>query len=184
MNPITYARTSAGLSKHQLSAKVRQSRTFILRAEEGCYTNPGTKLIDFTCETLQISRSEFRRQYRAFQSEQRKRTAETLEPLQVPNRIKSKQYSPVGPVEYNVAEFDQPFIKVAYFHKVFKSWREDYWGSRNNAAVALCIHPASIENYEEGNYKKMPELIKEALEEVNLIDESFDPYSEWCYVRV
>jgi ribosome-binding protein aMBF1 (putative translation factor) len=179
MNPITYARTTAGLSKHQLSAKMRLSRTFILRAEEGCYTNPGTKLIDFTCSTLQISRGEFRRQYRHFQSEQRKRAAETLEPLQVPNRVKS-ELTPVGPVINS--EDDLEHFKTVYFHKVFKSWREDYWASRNNAASALCLHPASIENYEEGAYKQMPELIKEALQEVKLLDESFDPNAEWCYV--
>lgn len=181
MNPITSARVTAGLSKHQLEKKVGITRTCILRSEEGCYDRAPTKLKDFSVRTLEISNREFERRYQSFRSNHRKDSAFDKQPLQIINRaaaIMTIQSSPVGLNQ--VPEVDLVKIKT---HLIFKEWREDYYRAILTFCQAFCVHPASVANYEKGQYKSMPDSIVEALTEVNLIDSSFDPNLEEVWVR-
>lgn len=191
MNPITVARGNAGVSKSEFSKRMGLSRTWILRAEEGCYANPGTKLVEFSCYNLDISHSEFFRRYRTFQANQRKRSAEHLEPIQIVNRVKalSPTPGPVNPDDCPVGSFpiinsedDLENYKAIYMNEIFKEWRVDSFQNTVNFAKALCVHPSSVDNYERGNYDAMPILIEEALNSVKLIDKTFDPRLKWCYV--
>lgn len=162
MNPITLARIDAGFSKTALAKKLRLSKTFIIRSEQACYSNPGSKLIEFSTNQLMIGRITFFKQYNSFQEEVRKKSAQDVQPLQVVNRIVALDQS-TGPVGY---------VKT---HEVFKQWREDYWRSIVGFSVAMCVHPQSVESYERGLYDQMPVLIQDALRSVNLIDDSFNP---------
>lgn len=190
MNPITAARVSAGLSKMEFGRRLKLSRTFILRAEEGCYSNPGSKLIEFSTKTLGISNTEFKRQYTRFQSFTRKQAIlklHNLEPLSIQNRASwddLKSISPVGEVTNSEVDLEliSDDVNRVKVHSLFKKWRENYWGTYIGFSKALCVHPASVENYENGNYDSMPELMIDALNEVGLIDSSFDPRLEFVYV--
>jgi transcriptional regulator with XRE-family HTH domain len=183
MNPITEARMSAALSKQEFSRRLRLSRTFILRAEEGCYSNPGSKLIQFSTNELKISIGEFNRRYAKFQRDTRIRRTENIEPLQIVNQVVAR--TPVGLVRgiYEVdLEINSDDIKTVQLNEEFKKWRESYWTSYVGFCQALCVHPASVENYEEGRYDFMPRLIVDALSEVSLLDSSFNPDLKWVYV--
>lgn len=190
MNPITEARLSAALSKQEFSRRLKLSRTFILRAEEGCYSNPGQKLIEFSTNELKISTSEFKRRYYRFQRETRIRKTENIEPLQIVNQVRQKQtiISTDAPVEHiqGIYEVDLDLnsedIKIVKLHNVFRQWREGYWTSYVGFCQALCVHPASVENYENGSYDFMPRLMVDALNDVSLIDSSFNPDLRWVYV--
>lgn len=180
MNPITAARVSAGLSKQKFSQTLHLSRTFILRAEEGCYSNPGSTIVNFSTKTLGISKAEFMRQYTRFQSFTRKRAIEAIagiEPLAIENLTNFSTLPPVEKIKSseNDLEISSKDIDKVYTHRVFKQWREGYWSTYVQFAKALCVHPASVENYENGDYKSMPELMIDALDEVNLFDSSFNP---------
>lgn len=212
MNPITEARIDAGISKNSFSHKINLSRTWILRAEEGCYSNPGPKLIEFTMKQLGITRNEFKRRYAYFQQEVRKTTAQTLDPIQVMNRVEAEQLKrslpgqrlafaetleftfkrgpktgPVGsfPVNNSVDDLviNNPNIVKRYMHEVFKEWRETYFNSTISFARSMCVHPESVNTYEKGLYDAMPYLIEDALKEVKLMDDSFDPRTKWVYVH-
>lgn len=183
MNPIMEARMDAALSKQEFSRRLGISRTFILRAEEGCYSSPGSKLIAFSTKQLKISISEFNRRYAKFQRETRIRLTENIEPLQIVNCVDAKLVkvdTSVG-LETSVSDFDED-IKIVRLHEEFKKWRENYWTSYVGFCQALCVHPASVENYENGAYDQMPRLIMDALNEVSLIDASFNPDLKWVYV--
>lgn len=197
MNPITLARINAGISKSEFSRKVNLSRTWVLRAEEGCYSNPGSKLVNFTCETLMISKSEFNRRYQGFQKEVRTKSTELLEPIKVEHRVDSADLDDsvkrvlskttletaikMAPVGFMQTSSENP-IEITYMHQVFKKWRMGYFNAVIAFSRALCVHPSSVEQYESGSYDSMPVLLMDALKEVKLLDESFDPYSKWCYV--
>jgi hypothetical protein len=189
MNPITAARVSAGLSKQQFSKNLRLSRTFILRAEEGCYSNPGSTLVNFSTNELGISKSEFMRQYTRFQKFTRKRAIDNLpniELLSIENLAPCRALenpNPPDDLEVNLIEIESKDIDKLYLHRVFKKWRESYWSTYVGFAKALCVHPASVENYENGAYKFMPELMIDALDEVNLFDSSFNPRLEFVFVE-
>lgn len=189
MNPITAARMRAGLSKAEFCRQMRLSRTFILRAEEGTYDNPGSKLIEFSTNTLGISKLEFRRQYSQFQSQVRQHTKETVQinPLAIDHRVTARDERAVGRLLTKTEndlelELNSEDITRVFMHKIFRQWRENYWGTYINFAKALCVHPASVENYEAGSYNSMPLLMQDALNEIDLIDPSFDPRLRWCYV--
>lgn len=189
MNPITAARVDAGISKSEFSKQTGLSRTWILRAEEGCYSNPGSKLLEFSCNQLEISHSEFFRRYRAFQTNQRKRAAENLEPIQIVNRVKAITINhgpdrPVGsfPTKNSEDDLENNRFEKIWFNDVFKEWRENSFQNTMNFSKALCVHPSSVDNYEKGNYDAMPVLIEDALNEVKLLDSTFDPRLKWCYV--
>lgn len=170
MNPITYARITAGLSKQALSKKLGVSRTYIIRAEQACYVNPGTKLVDFSCGALGVSHEEFKRKYKNFQVEQRALAVLNLEKLEVKNRLRAEDPE------------ETPKRKL-YYHEVFKVWREGYWNSPIVFSSSLCFHPDSVSNYEQGEYNSMPIVMARVLKDLGLIDSSFDVYSRWCYVR-
>ncbi len=194
MNPITAARVSAGLSKQEFARRMRVSRTFILRSEEGCYHRPSSNLIKFSTNTLGISNSEFMRQYTRFQSFTRKKSAENIEPLAITNLVDWETISkaglfvpgplPVGAVSNSVndLEINSSDIEKIELRRIFKKWREGYWNTYVSFCKSLCVHPASVQNYESGDYSVMPDQMITALNDANLMDSSFNPNLKWCYV--
>lgn len=166
MNPITSARIEAGLSKNALSRKLRLSKTFIIRAEQACYMNPGTRLVDFSTNQLNISKNLFFKRYNLFVDETRKRNSDGIEPIKINRAEKIKQTRMIN--------LGRP-VKTLLSHEIFKEWREEHWHSIVNFSAALCVHPQSVESYEKGGYDSMPVLIQDALYSVGLIDSSFSP---------
>lgn len=185
MNPITFARIDAGYSKLEFARVMRLSRTFILRAEDGCFRNPGAKLTNFSCKQMGISITEFKKLLNQFQKDKRAKSAEDIEPIQIVNRVKSADLTPVGLLSVDISEVDleNSKIKTIYMHQAFKNWREGYWNSVTNFSSSMCVHPASASTYEDGGYEVMPILIQDALNEVHLLDKTFDPNIKWCYVK-
>lgn len=203
MNPITQARIDASLSKSEFPRKMGLSRTFVQRAEAGCYSNPGVKLINFTCEQLSISLKEFKKLYEDFQHDTRNRTAELLEPLSIPERVRADDFDDPNVTlwfkeGYEIIELSKPGpinfsspveplsklreVKKVKANEIFREWRMSYFNATLSFAQAFCVHLTSLQEYEKGTYKKMPTLIENALNEVGLIDKSFITVSEWCYV--
>lgn len=178
MNPVTYARMTANLSKLELGRQLQISRTFIIRAEQGCYVDPGKKLIKFSCNRLNVDRADLMERYESFQFQ--KRTDE------VSNRSLLKLRCPF-PVEKSFKNSDQGvttdtsgLIEI-YNHEVFKKWREDYYNTIIGFSGSMCVHPSSVEQYENGKLQSMPNQLRDALESMNLIDHSFDPETRWFY---
>jgi transcriptional regulator with XRE-family HTH domain len=171
MNPISYARMTSHLNKQEFARKMGTSRTYIIRLEQGCYTSPGEKLTRFASEALQIPMEEVNQRYERFQKEKRRETANRLNlmPISVSGRVTSS--TPVGTK-----------IKPVNFHEIFKNWRETYWHSIVNFSDQMCVHPSSVEKYENGALKSMPIILRRALEELNLLEDNFDPFKVWCYV--
>lgn len=99
------------------------------------------------------------KRYREFQKAQRRATLERYDPHKLERRDGNNSPGAV----------------------IFEKWRSGYWNSPVAFAVAFCVHPDSVTKYEEGILKTMPKQIREALDEVGLLqmnwqDEiAFDP---------
>lgn len=171
MNPITYARMSAGLSKSELSKKLDLSRTYLIRAEQGCYVDPGKKLIPWTCRILNTDKDSLLERYKDFQFEKRSSELEYRNPTPLGNNVI------IPPCR------DQNCSEI-YPHKIFKEWREDYWNTIVGFAGAMCVHPASVEQYENGKLSSMPNQLQDALQSMNLIANQFPVEERWFYGRL
>lgn len=172
LNPVSYARMSAGLTKTALSNKLSVSRTFIIRAEQGCYETPGNKLGSFTTKTLNIGRETLQERYENFQYEKRTGEVEFRGPLLLGAEVVLNQADHL-PDSHTPVEI--------YPHLIFKKWREAYWNTIIGFSGSMCVHPSSVEQYESGKYKSMPIQLKDALESMNLIAPGFKVNERWFY---
>lgn len=149
-NPVTDARLSISMSLNALAKRLGLSRQYISRVEQGTYASVNPNVVSWTAETLEIPKKAVMDRYRAFQSATRKATAEDVN---------------AHPLERRGSRENG--------YEIFARWRSGYWPSVISFANSFCIHPETVRMYEEGIRPHMPEQIREALEEVNLIDENW-----------
>lgn len=146
-NPISRARAFEGYSLERLGKKLGVSKQYLSRAEHGTYSGINRNLARWAANTLELSVREVDRQYNAFQSERRRLTAQNLAPTLLARK---------GSLEPG--------------HVIFARWRAGWWSSQIAFCRDMCVHPQSVENYEEGIVTIMPILIMDALREVKLLD--------------
>lgn len=150
-NPITDARLEKGFSGPALAKKLGLSRQYLSRAEQGTYTSLNPALLKWVAKSLSIEPYDVAVLYVRFQKATRQATAERIDPH------KLERYP--GNTESG--------------HLLFTRWRNGYWTSSTQFAIAFCVHPDTVQKYEEGVQLKMPRAIKEALLENELIEKDW-----------
>lgn len=138
------------MSGPMLAKKLGLSRQYLSRAEQGTYTNLNPALQKWVAHTLSISEHAVKLRYLQFQKTTRQATFNRVGP----HKLERRRSSLAG-------------------HVLFERWRSGYWTSPTQFAIAFCIHPDSVQKYEEGIQKRMPDQLRSALLEVELIDESW-----------
>lgn len=147
INPVTEARLVMAMSGPALAKRLGLSRQYISRAEQGTYSSLNPALLKWTANAMQWTENSTEKRYRAFQKAQRRATVERYAPHKLERREGNNSPGAV----------------------IFEKWRSGYWGSATSFSIAFCVHPDSVTKYEEGILKTMPKQIKEALEEVELL---------------
>lgn len=138
------------MSGPMLAKRLGLSRQYLSRAEQGTYTNLNPALQSWTAHTLSISENAVKQRYIQFQQATRQASFERIGP----HKLERRRSSLAG-------------------HILFERWRTGYWTSPTQFSIAFCVHPDSVQKYEEGIQKRMPDQLKQALLETNLIDESW-----------
>lgn len=158
MNPITKARNLSGIPTTRLAKELGVSRQYITRVEQGLYDNVNKKLLNWTADIL-------------FEEDEPNSTKilEDYNSWQWDHRKSSKDSKLLRPIEIN--PYHRP--DIIYYHKVFRSWRELYWDTTHGFCVDMCLHPSSVNNYEDGSLMKMPPTMKEVLSRLGLLGEGF-----------
>ena len=160
VNPITDARLQKSFSGPALAKRLGLSRQYLNRAEQGTYTAINPALQKWVANALQIHPDAVRQRYILFQKAQRCATVEKIEP----HKLERHGSSEAG-------------------HLIFERWRNGYWTSPTQFAVAFCVHPDAVQKYEEGIQKKMPDALRNALTETNLIEINWADEIEPCGVE-
>lgn len=150
INPITDGRLHMSMSSQGLAKKLGLSKQYMSRAEQGTYSSLNPALQKWVSNALNISPESVRQRYVKFQQAQRRATKDRTNP-----HVLRRNGSEAA-------------------HLTFERWRSGYWTSPMQFATAFCVHPDSVQKYEEGIQKMMPAQIKNALEEVNLLDPSWE----------
>lgn len=146
-NPIAEARIKSGNSLERLAKKISLSKQYISRAEQATYSGLNPGLVKWAADVLNVSHGQIMSKYFAFQSWKRHLVAEQINPILLARRGAS-----------------------APGNVIFKEWRELYWGSSHEFSTAMCVHPESVRNYEDGALTRMPDQIFKAMNSVKLID--------------
>ena len=139
------------MSANALAKRLGLSRQYISRAEQGTYSSLNPALLKWTSDTLAITVKWVVQGYEHFQNTQRRATTEKIEPHRLIRH--SGNFSPGG--------------------VLFERWRSGYWNSPTAFAIDFCVHPDLVTKYEEGIQKTMPKVIRQALIENQLLDESW-----------
>lgn len=196
LNPVTFARISANISKTEFPKKLHVSRTYTIRSEQGCYVTPSDRIINFSCSTLKMSKTQFMKQYRTFQDETRLNTIRSrdIKPINITALL-----TPVGSVDESSEDVTTTNSREqvihgrshhptrygryrVFMHEEFRKWRLEYYNSRIEFCAGLCLHPTSVELYEEGKYKSMPDQIEEVMIKYGLLG-NLVPDRQWLYAK-
>jgi transcriptional regulator with XRE-family HTH domain len=146
-NPIVEARHMAGLSLDRLGRKLSLSKQYLSRAEQATYSGINPALTTWVADILDQPKGRVMNDYFAYQAATRKQTKNNVNPILLA-RAGSKLPG----------------------HVVFSNWRAMYWISPTAFSNAMCVHPESVRNYEEGMISSMPDQLKKALRSVGMID--------------
>lgn len=173
-NPIYFARTSEQLSQASLAKRLGLARPFIIRVEQGCYKTPGDILTDYASQVLELSPKQIIGDYKAFQQAVRintLRTKVTVEPITgpVPAQDQNKNFS------------SERVATRIFSHDVFRDWREETWPTLTAFCIDMCVHPSSVNKYENGSMLHMPEQLVSVLQETGLIG-NIEYTTRWYYV--
>lgn len=172
INPIRIARNNDNyISQAALAKKIGVSRPFIVRAEQGCYVEPGTSLTHYCAKLLNLSPNKVVAKYKDFQRSQR---IETL----------TNKFHDVkklgGPIAAPM-ELDDEGKKIIFNHQLFMEWREGYWNTVTAFSTDMCVHPYSVAHYEDGDMYGMPDQLREVMIETGLLLPSFLHDKRWYY---
>lgn len=160
-NPITDARLEKSMSGPALAKRLGLSRQYLSRAEQGTYASLNPALQRWVSNALNIHPDAVKQRYVAFQKKQRLETFDRIQP----HRLERHDSHESGST-------------------LFERWREGYWTSPTQFAIAFCVHPDTVQKYEEGIQKKMPGDIFRALLEVNLIDANWSDEIETTGTKI
>lgn len=147
-NPITETRIDIGMSMNALAKRLGLSKQYMSRAEQGTYTSLNPDVIRWVAETANIPKGEVTRRYIAFQLATRMNTKEDIDPQKLIRRNNDNRPG----------------------YEIFEEWRSQYWPSVVSFSNAFCVHPETVKTYEEGIRPTMPEPIKKALSQLELLD--------------
>lgn len=150
INPVIEARLEMSLSANALAKRLGLSRQYMSRAEQGTYSSLNPALLKWVANAQSVHVRDVVKAYENFQAATRRATVEKYEP---------------HPLKRNGSEAP---------HLTFERWRSGYFTSSTQFSVAFCVHPDSVQKYEDGQQTSMPRQIKEALKEVNLLDPSWE----------
>lgn len=151
VNPVIDARLQMSLSAQGLARKLGVSRQYIQRAEAGTYTSLNPALLKWTAQVLGIEVRSAIKLYEKFQLATRRATVDRIGPHKLIRTPGNHEPS----------------------HILFERWRSGYWPSAISFANAFCIHPDTISRFEEGISKEMPIIIRQVLNEMDLLGEQF-----------
>lgn len=146
-NPIVEARHISGLSLERLGKRLSLSKQYISRAEQATYSGLNPALVNWAADHLGVSKGAVMNRYFEFQRLVRNATKANVNPSLLARRG-SKLPG----------------------HVIFTNWREEHWISPTAFSNALCVHPESVKNYEEGMISAMPDQLRKALSIVGMID--------------
>ena len=170
LNPIRIARNMDNFSQVALAKNIGVSRPFVVRAEQGCYVEPGQVLTHYCARRLGISPTAVIEKYKAFQSSQRYETLnnkfDRIEVLAAPVAVNSNE-----PVNKD----------LVFNHQLFSQWRESYWNTVTQFSIDMCVHPYSVSHYEDGDMYGMPSQLINVLTECKLLDPNFNTGVRWYY---
>ena len=159
INPIVEARLDQAMTSNSLAKKLGLSRQYMSRAEQGTYTSLNPQLIKWVAESQGIHPRSVEDKYRRFQHHKRIDTVDEVQP---------------HILRRNGSEAE---------HLTFERWRSGYWTSPLAFAVAFCVHPDSVQKYEEGIQRGMPQQIKIALEQVKLLEPDWEATTTGASLR-
>lgn len=146
-NPIVEARHLSGLSLDRLGRRLSLSKQYLSRAEQATYSGLNPALVKWAADNIGVTGGEIMKRYFKFQKTVRDDTRLNVNP-QLLARRGSKLPG----------------------HIVFSNWRELYWQSPTAFSNAMCVHPESVRNYEDGAISSMPEQLRKALNSIGAID--------------
>lgn len=155
-NPIVEARLSIAMSGQSLAKRLGLSRQYVNRAEQGTYSKLNPSLIRWVSNVSNISPGAVEHRYTTFQKVKRQATINRIEPTQLA-RHNSKERGNV----------------------IFERWRSGFWPSSMAFATDFCLHPDTIQKYEEGITLTMPKHLMDALTESKLIDGEWVDETNW-----
>jgi transcriptional regulator with XRE-family HTH domain len=148
VNPVTQARIEMAISGPMLAKRLGLSRQYVNRAEQGTYSSLNPALLKWTANALSTTTENVVQRYVVFQKATRRATIERINPAKLIRQEGNR--SPGG--------------------VLFERWRNGYWTSPLQFAVAFCVHPDLVEKYEEGITKNMPKHLKAALIETGILN--------------
>lgn len=160
INPITRARNFSYYTSSQLAKELQVSKQYMNRVEQGIYDKPNNRVLDWAAEELnktlefEVTGAKVLAAYKSWQWDK---------------RMSVKEDKSLRPVEIN--QYHNP--EIIHYYKLFKEWRERYWNTAHAFSVDMCIHPDSVNNYENGKFYKMPLQLKEIMSRLGLIGQGF-----------
>jgi transcriptional regulator with XRE-family HTH domain len=146
-NPIVEARIEKAMSANALAKRLGLSRQYLNNAEQGIYSSLNPSLVRWISNAMGWTENSTTKRYMTFQNAKRRNAISRIEPRPIKRHAN---------------------LQAGY--QVFEEWRNDYWPSPRAFAVDFCIHPDLIQKYEEGIQKSMPKLLKQLLNENELLD--------------
>jgi transcriptional regulator with XRE-family HTH domain len=159
-NPLKETRERLNLTIDQVAYRASLSKQFIIKAEQGVYSDPSETLMAYYGSLTDLDVIVIQQQYYAFQRETRKANYGRL----------------IEPWTFTLtSENDHPFI----------SWRElSGVGSAAGICKLFCVHPAVLNKFEKRSYllAGCPEQLTAALLESGYKPETLDAL-ESAYVQ-
>jgi hypothetical protein len=142
-NPVTYSLLRTNTRPIDLANQLKLSRQYISRAELGCHLNLSDKLIRWIVivvnqmDEAEMTSYEVIQWYQQFQAKKRTSTY---------NRLDLSGLPPAADIISHSESFKNAFIK----------WRRERWETSYLFSKDLCVHPGSVDNYELGKVRKIP----------------------------
>lgn len=167
-NPLKLLREASGLSMDALAERAGCSRSFIVRAEQGCYTEPPVVLVD---ELLALTPVGFEGP-----------NGEPLGDYLYIFRAYTKWQTERRSISYGrlLTSFD--FESLSTLTHPFVGWRlESGIEARIEVSKLYCVHPAIIFKYEAGNILATPGDLRAALLESGYSSELLDSLDRSYY---
>lgn len=156
-NPLTFAVNRSTISYTELGADVLLSKQYLGKAKTGCYSDINDRLIGWIARTLSdyfdenVSTKQVNQWYHEFQIAKRNKILYKLSPVEG------------KPLDDAPVMNDYRYNNKEDFRIKFVMWRRTHWKSGLAFAQDMCIHPYTVQTYEEGGTKDIPGAIMDLL---------------------
>lgn len=177
-DPVTYTLELTGIKPIDLAKQLELSRQYISRAQMGCHVNLNKRLVQWirvgTSKEFEapLSRVQIRIWYETFKMQRRQENFDRIKPEVISYRLAYIPLQSLGPeIEEEVSELlgvsslaPVANLDCVDFRTKFIKWRQSYWPSTYRFATDMCLHPASIDNFEQGTVRGIPGDLKAVLD--------------------